>query len=155
VDAGSRAGLGAVTLRPQALIGPGDLALFVRLLKLARSGWLPILGDGRTRIDLTYVDNVVDAIELASVAPPAALAKKYNITNDEPVSLYETFEHLLKELSIPVKKLRIPFRPALVAAAALERGYQRLAMGKPPPLNRYAVCLLGRTRTLNIERART
>ena len=40
-------GLETVILRPKAIFGPGDRALLPRLLATARTGRLPVIGDGR------------------------------------------------------------------------------------------------------------
>jgi nucleoside-diphosphate-sugar epimerase len=65
VDAAVAAGLDAVTMRPRAIYGPGDRALLPRLLRAHKGGRLLQIGDGTNRTDLTYVDNIVDAVVLA------------------------------------------------------------------------------------------
>ena len=51
----------ATILRPRGIYGAGDTALLPRLLRAARRGPLPVLRDRQGRIDLTHVDDVVDA----------------------------------------------------------------------------------------------
>ena len=53
---------GAVILRPHAVYGPGDTTLLPRLLHARRLGRLIAVGDGRNRISLTHVDNLVQAV---------------------------------------------------------------------------------------------
>lgn len=154
VDQAVAAGFPVVSLRPQAIVGPGDQAIFPRVLRLARKGFLPVIGDGLNRIDMTCVENVVDAVELAISAPAQAIGKKYNITNGEPVSLYRTFDKVLGMLGYPVKKIYLPFGPTYALAGALEKTFRVGTFLGEPPLTRYTVCVLGRTRTLSIEAAR-
>ncbi|TIW38369.1 MAG: NAD-dependent epimerase/dehydratase family protein, partial [Mesorhizobium sp.] len=57
-----------VVLRPRGIYGAGDRALLPRLIKAAKNRPLPIFRDGRARIDLTHVDDVVDAVMVALAA---------------------------------------------------------------------------------------
>lgn len=60
----------SVILRPRGIFGPGDTALFPRLLRsLSR---LPLIEGGNAWMDITYVDNVVDAILLGLKAASRA-----------------------------------------------------------------------------------
>ncbi|TIW90860.1 NAD-dependent epimerase/dehydratase family protein, partial [Mesorhizobium sp.] len=61
-----------VVLRPRGIYGAGDRALLPRLIKAAKNRPLPVFRDGRARIDLTHVDDVVDAVMVALAAPPEA-----------------------------------------------------------------------------------
>ncbi len=58
-----------VVLRPHGIYGAGDPALVPRLLRAVRS--VPLLRDGRARIDLTHFDDVVAAILAAMGAGDA------------------------------------------------------------------------------------
>ncbi len=55
------ADLATVALRPHLVFGPGDKNLVPRVIALARAGKLKIVGSGQNRVDLTHIDNVVDA----------------------------------------------------------------------------------------------
>jgi len=162
VDRFSAEGLPIVTLRPQAIVGPGDPSLFPRVIRLAKKGILPVIGSGMNQVDLTCVENVVDAIELAMSATSHPLGhtfgKKYNISNGEPVSLYEVMKDVIDRLGYKVKKLKLPFYPTYYAASSLERIYRSVLLrrieGLEPVLTRYSVCVLAFSRTLNIEAAR-
>jgi nucleoside-diphosphate-sugar epimerase len=144
-------GLEAVILRPKAMFGPGDRALLPRLLATARTGRLPMIGDGRNLVDLTYVDNVVEAMRLAMTAD-AAVGKTYHITNDEHALLWNQVRRILHELKLPPPRLRISLPAALAAAGAMEQ-VARLT-GKEPTLTRYSALILARTQTYNIAAAK-
>lgn len=151
----SNSGLKAVILRPQGIFGPGDPTLMPRVLRLAKKGILPVIGQGTAQIDLTYIDNVVDAILNAFESTNICLGKAYNISNGEPIELVQTLTKILKELDIPVRKKKIPFAAAWTIASAFETTYTLGQLQKEPPLTRYSVCTLGMTRTLDISSART
>jgi nucleoside-diphosphate-sugar epimerase len=144
-------GLETVILRPKAMFGPGDRALLPRLLTTARTGRLPMIGDGRNLVDLTYVDNVVEAMCLAMTAD-AAVGKTYHITNDEHALLWNQVRRILHELKLSPPRLRISLPAALAAAGAMEQVAR--VTGKEPTLTRYSALILARTQTYNIAAAK-
>jgi nucleoside-diphosphate-sugar epimerase len=154
VDQAFASGLPAITFRPRAIFGPGDNAILPRLIGRLKTGRLPVIGDGQTLTDLTYVDNVVDALLLGLEAPPAALGRKFNITNGQPVLLWEMVRDLCQALGYRYPRRRIPYRLADSAAALMEVLY-RLLPGQPePPLTRYMVSVVAQSSTLDISAAR-
>jgi len=56
----------------------GDRKLLPRLLQVARQRPPPLFRDGKARIDLTYVDDVVDAVLAALSAGSAAEGQIFN-----------------------------------------------------------------------------
>jgi nucleoside-diphosphate-sugar epimerase len=154
IDKAFAQGLPVITIRPQGIFGPGDRAILPRLIKIAKKGFMPVIGKGDNLIDLTYVDNVVEALILCLTSPDFTLGKKYNITNGEPVKLYDAIGLVLKSLGINYKEKRIPYRTAYVLASGLEGAARLLAPSKEPPLTRYSVCVLAKSRTLSIDAAR-
>jgi nucleoside-diphosphate-sugar epimerase len=143
--------LETVILRPKAIFGPGDRALLPRLLATARTGRLPLIGDGRNLVDLTYVENVVEAMRLAMTAD-AAVGSTYHITNDEHPLLWRLVRHILQELKLPPPRWRISLSAALAAAGAMEQVAR--VTGREPMLTRYSALILARTQTYNIAAAR-
>lgn len=148
-----RARVPHVILRPRGIFGPGDSSIFPRLLRALETRRLPVIGSGETLGDLTYVDNVADAAVLAVEADRAALGETYNVTNAEPVRIWETIAELAGALDLPRPRRRLPLGAALALAGALE--LRSLATpGRPEPLlTRYTVTLLGCTTTLDPSRA--
>jgi nucleoside-diphosphate-sugar epimerase len=143
--------LETVILRPKAIFGPGDRALLPRLLATARTGRLPLIGDGRNLVDLTYVENVVEAMRLAMTAE-AAVGKTYHITNDEHALLWNLVRRILRELKLPSLRWRISLPAALAVAGAMEQVAR--VTGKEPTLTRYSALILARTQTYNIAAAK-
>ncbi len=151
VNVAAKQGLPTVILRPKAIFGPGDRALLPRLVTAARQGKLRQFGDGKNLVDLTYVDNVVQAIVLA-LSAPAAVGRTYFITNGEHVPLWLTIRRTLEALAIPadLRPLALPW--AMLAARFMEA---RASMsGAEPLLTRYTVSILARTQTYDISAAR-
>jgi nucleoside-diphosphate-sugar epimerase len=147
-------GLPAVVLRPQGLVGRGDRAIFPRIIRVARKGFVPRIGSGMTLTDLTHVENVVEAVVCALRAGPGSIGEVYNVSNGQPVELYGVIESLLSELKMPFRWRPLPFKLAYHVAAGLEGISRTVLLGREPLLTRYTACTLGLSRTLNIEKAR-
>jgi 2-alkyl-3-oxoalkanoate reductase len=142
-----------VVLRPRGIFGPGDTSLLPRLLRLAVAGELRVIGDGKNIQDLTYVDNVVDALLLARHAS-AAVGRTYFVTNDEPVSLWDFLKHCLAGLGVRPPRRHVPLRVAYGLATLLEALHRLVPRLGEPKLTRYTVALLGRGQTFDIAAAR-
>lgn len=144
-------GVPFVILRPKALFGPGDRSLLPRLAELARAGRLTRIGDGTNLVDLTYVDNAVDAV-LAALDRERALGRTYHVTNDEHVVLWDAIERVLRDLELPLPTRRVPFAVAWNAARVLEA--RARLFGGEPRFTRYVVAILARTQTYDVRAAR-
>ena len=147
-------GLATIAIRPRALFGPGDTVIFPRLIPRLQAGSLPILGDGENIVDLTYIENVVDALLLCAESPANTLGKKYNISNGEPVKIWKLVERICAELNLQPPKRKISYRAANAAAAALEFFYKLIPTQPEPPLTRISVSMMANSTTLDISAAR-
>ncbi len=148
------AALPVLILRPRAIFGPGDTALLPRIAAALRTGRLRRIGDGDCVIDMSYIDNVVDAVLLAADAPQALSGRAYNISNGEPVRIWDVIDRLADALGVARPHRRISRSSARLLAHALELGHGLLAPRREPPLLRYGVDLLSVDMTLDIRRAR-
>lgn len=139
-----------VILRPRAIFGPWDNTLLPRLLRIVQSGRAPLLRGGRALLDLSYVDNVVDAVllSLRDGCPGGA----YNISNGEPIAAAELFARLAQSLRLPILAVHRPYAIADIAARALE-AWARLASGKEPLITRYSLGTIAFSQTLDLTRA--
>ena len=154
VDQAHQEGLPVITLRPRAIFGPGDTAILPRLLTRLRTGRLAVIGDGRNLTDLTYIENVVDALLCCAESPARTLGKKYNISNDEPVLLWEMVRRLCTALNYPFPQRRFSFAAAYMLAWGMEKIWARLPGYPEPPLTRYTVGVLAHSATLDVGAAR-
>jgi len=144
----------AVILRPRAIFGPWDNALLPRLLRLMQYGRVPLLRGGRALLDMTYVDNVVDAIVSTLALPAAEKTPVFNITNGEPIAAAELFSRIAAQFNLPVTTAHRPYVVADLAARALELAAQ-LRPGWEPPFTRYSLGAIAFSQTLDLQRART
>ncbi|MGE5704451.1 MAG: NAD-dependent epimerase/dehydratase family protein [Clostridia bacterium] len=155
VQRGFSQGLPVVIIRPRALFGPGDTSIIPRLIRANEKGFVPLIGDGQALLDVTYVENVVDALLLCMDAPEQALGNAYNITNGQPVRLKALLDMLFQRMSQPFHGRNIPYRLAYGLAGALEAAAKLAGGGKEPILTRYSVGVLAKSQTLDITAART
>ena len=144
-----------VLLRPRALFGPHDRVVLPRILGLLekRRGVLPLPAGGRALVDLTYVENVIHAMNLATEASHLPSGAVFNVTNQEPNTLAYVLDRLLRqELGIEVHIKDVPY-PVLDVAA---RGLEVLGnlSGKEPPFTRYSIGALNFDMTLSSTKAR-
>ncbi|NHN28647.1 NAD-dependent epimerase/dehydratase family protein [Paenibacillus agricola] len=154
VEQACNRGLSAAILRPRAIFGPGDSSILPRLIRANASRGVPLIDGGLAWIDLTYVDNVVDALLLCCQAPSDAMGRIYNISNGEPVQLATMLPLLFSELGVPMRIKRLSYQVAYQLAAVMEL-IANLRPSKPEPLlTRYSVGVLGRSQTLDISAAK-
>lgn len=157
VLAGAEQGLETVMLRPRALIGRGDTVIMPRLLRAHEMGRLRRIGNGKNSVDLTPVENVCQAIELALCLPAgsSALQEAYNISNGDPVNLWDTLAEVFQRLNLHLNtETGIPFSVAYGIAAAMEARAKGQKGYPEPPLTCYSVMMIARSQTLNIDKAR-
>ncbi|MET4726644.1 nucleoside-diphosphate-sugar epimerase [Lysobacter enzymogenes] len=147
-------GVSALALRPRAIFGPGDSAILPRLAQTLRAGRLRRIGGEGCLVDLSYIDNVVDACVLAMDASWRLGGRVYNISNGEPVAIWSVIDRLADALSLPRPRKRVPKPLALALASAVEAFHRRFRPDVEPALLRYGVELLSVDMTLDISRAR-
>jgi nucleoside-diphosphate-sugar epimerase len=154
IDKGFANGLAVISIRPRALFGEGDTVIFPRLIPRLKSGRLPILGDGENVVDLTYIQNVVDALLLCAESPTNTLGKTYNITNGEPIKIWKLIERICDELGYPHPSRKVSYKTANTAASALEFLYSLIPYSPEPPLTRVSVSMMANNTTLDISAAK-
>lgn len=142
-------------LRPRAIFGPHDQVLMPRLARVldARGGSLPLPRGGSARIDITYVDNVVHAMWLATENTGLASGSAFNVTNQESAQLKDILQRLFgDELGRPFRIVSLPY--AILAGAARVMQVLARISGKEPALTAYSVGAIGFDMTLDDTRAR-
>ncbi len=112
-------------LRPRAVFGEGDRAIVPRVLAVAKRGRFPLIDGGSALIDVTYVGNVVSAIELALRAPREQCGQAYNITNGEPMTVRDLLDRLFAALGLKVRYVPLA-RPVAFGLARLAESFARV-----------------------------
>lgn len=139
-------------LRPQSLFGPHDTVFFPRLVQMMRHyGSVLLPRGGEAMVDMTYHDNAVHAMWLASTLDNLPSGRAWNITNMEPRPLREIVESLIHELGIRCRVRSVPYPMLDLVARSLERLGSKAA--REPVLTHYGVSKLNFDFTLNTQRA--
>lgn len=111
-----------IILRPRALFGRHDRVLLPRLWQRIERGHgtLRLPRGGAALMDMTYIPNVVHAMQLASRCAPGLSGEAFNITNHEPRRLLDVLTQLFAVTggeSLRVR--RVPYGVVAVAARAM------------------------------------
>jgi nucleoside-diphosphate-sugar epimerase len=120
-------------VRPPAVYGPGDGRL-VKLFRMVGKGWFLLPGGGSGLHHLVYIDDVLDAFELAATKPEA-VGRVYNATGPRAVPLDELVDEIAAALQVPSpRKVRVPFWPLDLMAVTCETLCRPIGM--QPPIHR-------------------
>lgn len=144
-------------IRPHLVWGPGDPHLIPRLLERGRKGQLKIVGDGKNRVDISYVDNVAHAHLLAAenlAGPGTAAGKAYFISQGEPVNLWQWINELFEKMGISPVKRKIPFLIAYGMGGMLEKIHGVVAPTKEPLMTRFLAEQLAKSHFFSIAQAK-
>ncbi|WP_236208578.1 NAD-dependent epimerase/dehydratase family protein [Pseudomonas tohonis] len=154
VFAAEEFGLEVIAFRPRFVTGAGDTSIFPRLIEMQRKGRLAIIGNGLNKVDFTSVHNLNEVLLSGLLAAGPALGKVYNISNGQPVPLWDVVNYVLRRLDLPPVTRHMPFGLAY-GAATLNETVCRLLPGRPEPsLFRLGVAVMARDFSLDISRAR-
>jgi nucleoside-diphosphate-sugar epimerase len=147
-------GIETIALRPRAIIGAEDTVIFPRLIKAYQEGKLKIIGNGKNTADLTCVRNVIEAVMCCMQAKNNSMGEAYNITNGEPVVLWEKINALLQALTLEPLKKKVPAGLVLFIASLMEWKGKLFHPEKEPTFTRYSVGVLAYSLTMNISKAK-
>ncbi|MEJ7561011.1 MAG: NAD(P)-dependent oxidoreductase [Ilumatobacteraceae bacterium] len=121
-------GLDAVIVRPPWFYGPHQPTRQTTFFTMIRKGRFPVIGSGRQRRSMVYVDNLVDGVLLAELVPTAP-GRAWWIADERPYELSEivdTVGRALRDEGFDVRpnRTRVPAvvgRVAELADAAIQR----------------------------------
>jgi 3beta-hydroxy-delta5-steroid dehydrogenase/steroid delta-isomerase len=130
-------GLLTTAIRPGGIYGPGERNTLVGPLmrSLKQGAPLVLFGSGDTRMDYTYIDNLVDAELRAAerlVDGSPVCGQAYFITDGDPINTGKFSQTLVEDMGLDARSIRVPGMVARALATAGERVFQML--GKPKPL---------------------
>ncbi len=142
-----------IILRPRALFGPWDSVLMPRLLRVMRRGTVPLIRAGRALVDLTYIDNAVEAVYLAATRQLPRQLSVYNVSNGEPYELLHVLKMMSGEFGLSLRTRPIPWLAADILARGMEIAAY-ITSGDEPLLTRYSIGVLTFSQTLDITAIR-
>lgn len=147
-------GLEVLALRPRFVTGAGDASIFPRLLHMQHKHRLAIIGNGLNKVDFTSVHNLNDALLNALFADEQALGQAYNISNGQPLPLWDAVNYVMRQMHLPQVTQYRSYGLAY-SVAALNEAACMLWPGRPQPtLSRLTMQVMSKDFTLDISRAR-
>lgn len=156
VLAANSEGLKTIALRPHLIWGPGDFNLIPRLLGQARCRQLKRVGDGHNLVDVTFIDNAVDAFVLAAKnlhGSATGAGKPYFISQGEPVNLWNWLNKFFRRLDIPIVEESIPFQKAYLMGMLMEKTFSLARIKREPCITRFLAVQLAKSHWFSIENA--
>ena len=143
--------IGPLILRPRGIYGPGDKTLLPTLLKAARRPF-PLLRGGAAKIDLTYVDDVVRAIQCALREDTQLDGQVFNLSGGQVLPVRDIVTQTCAAAGITARWRAVPLAPAL-ALARLSEAAALLPKMPAPIVTRYTLGLFAYAQSLNISKA--
>jgi nucleoside-diphosphate-sugar epimerase len=124
-------GARAIALRPCVIYGEGDRQFLPRVVRLARSGWLPLLGGEHKAMALVHARHVAQAAAQA-LALDRGWGRAFNLVDPEPLSAPELIEAVGEGLGRRVRPLPLPGPLVDAGAWVADELFQRLIPGGYP-----------------------
>jgi len=142
-----------VGIRPRGLYGPWDTALFPRLARANAQRGIPLVREGRFKIDLTGMPNAAETLEACLTSPHSSLGTFHHVSDGQPIEFRQAVEDVFGAVGTTVRWRPMPaFLLALVARVS--ESVARLTHADEPVLTRYSAGVLSFAQTLDISSAR-
>ncbi|MBN2502542.1 MAG: NAD-dependent epimerase/dehydratase family protein [Anaerolineales bacterium] len=148
-----------VIVRPTITYGPGDEdGMVTRLIGMLSVGQFMYMGNGHNHIHLTYIDDLVKGILLASTHPTAP-GQTFNIGGPSSNSMVEIVDTITGLLEVRSPDVHIPLAFATVSASIIEAAYRFgnwlgiIRSTQAPFLTRDKVNVVSKHRSFSIKAA--
>ncbi|MCB0420289.1 MAG: NAD-dependent epimerase/dehydratase family protein [Bdellovibrionales bacterium] len=139
--------LKTVALRPHLIWGPGDNHIIPRLVTRARSGQLAVVGNGKNKVDIIYVENAAKAhLQVAEELRlrGQSAGRTFFLGQKEPVVLWDFINEVLKREGLKPVTRKIPFFMAYTIGRSLEWVYRWFNRKEEPRMTRFIACQLAK-----------
>lgn len=147
-----------VSLRPHLIWGPNDKHLIPRVIQGAKKKTLKIVGDGKNKVDVIFIENAATAHILAmeKLLPGSNLCgQSYFLGQEKPVILWDFINQILDRANISPIKKRVSPKVAYALGAAMEKTYSGLGLYKnDPPMTRFLAMQLSKSHYFSHAKAK-
>lgn len=149
--------ISTVSLRPHLIFGPRDRNLIPRLVDAAKKGRLKIVGDGKNRVDVLYVENAANAhvkAWQALIEKPEKVGGQAYFIGQGPVVLWDFINEILEHYRVPSVQKKIPFKKAFKIGGVIEKGAELLGVYNwHPPMTRFVALQLSKDHYFSHQKA--
>lgn len=150
-------GLAYAIVRPSITYGPRDTnGMIDKLFRLVKAGRYRVIGNGKSRVQLVYAEDLAVAIAEAALRPGLDGAE-FICTYREPISILRLSTLVGEIAGRPVPSLHVPLPVAVAAGLAFET-LEKLGLrfgGGEPPVTREKLHTVTVDRAYRIDRMRT
>lgn len=146
-------GLPLVALRPTWIYGPGDRIFFPEIVDALAKGIMLYFWDKKTIINLTYIDNLVDAVML-SMEKEKAIGRAYLVVDDETISWEVLCTRLAEELGLKAPRFSLPKILSNSLAKGMSVAWTVFKVKSRPLLTNYNVSFTGTSLAFDDSRIR-
>jgi 2-alkyl-3-oxoalkanoate reductase len=143
--------LPASIVRTSTIFGPGDHLNFGRIADRLLAGTSIVIGSGRNRVPVAFVDDVVRGLLL--VLEHQAAGEVYNITDDRCPTQRELLEEIADQVGARMPRIHVPYR-LLYGAAYLAERLAQATRSERAVVTRFGVLLYGADNRFAIDKAR-
>lgn len=147
-----------IALRPHLVFGQGDKNLIPTILKKAQTKKLRIIGSGKNLVDITYIDNVIDAhiCALNALENSQKARGEAFFIGQGPTDLWSFIDLVLEKKGLEKVRKKIPYRLAYVMSFLCELIYSILFLSnKEPPSTRFVVNQLSKNHYFDHQKAKS
>jgi nucleoside-diphosphate-sugar epimerase len=141
-------------VRPGWTYGPGDRHSLPRAIAAIGTKRVRLIGSGKNRLSLVFVEDVADGVYRAATHPDAA-GQVYNLASSGEVTQEDFGNTFTDEMGLPRIRGHVPVTLAFWAAFLSEVWGRLWGWKNPPRVTRYAVALISRSTRFSSEKART
>jgi nucleoside-diphosphate-sugar epimerase len=120
------------------------------MFRQVKKGVFPFFGNGQALYHPLYIDNFIDAFELAA-ASSESRGRSYLIADERFYTIEQIVRAIAKVMKIELKVRYLPFTPLYAAAALVEFLY--LPLPFDPPIFRRRADWFRQNRAFSIDRA--
>jgi NADH dehydrogenase len=124
-----KSGLAWTIFRPSLIYGARDKSVNVLAKVVRLSPFVPVLGDGSSKIQPISVENVAQSF-VEAIKNDATIGKTYDLCGPEAFTWNELYDKLMKLCGVRKLKVHLPLPIARVQAAVFEKFLSN------PPFNR-------------------
>lgn len=142
----------AVILRPGFIYGPGDRIFLPTVSDNLRKGKVALIDSGQKALNLIYVDNLVEAIELG-LKKDTAVGEIFNLTDGEEVTKKTFFDAIARRIKVPAPTRNLSYGQARILCTVVTTLYKLLHIKSPPPLSRMKLRFAGQNQAFDISKA--
>lgn len=105
-----------VVIRPANIFGPYSKPWTIRPIDMLKSGCYVLIDGGNSPSNMVYIDNVIDAIQLA-ITHDNAIGHALTITNNEPTTWKEFFAAYANMFAPPLPLLNLQLKEVKIERA--------------------------------------